>query len=465
MGRLLSVSAAVAAAALAALTPAAAQPAPPGPAPTPPPARPVFAPTVDDPLLAPPPPAPRALASWAEATSLLAATPAQGRATAEVARSRAAARAAAAARRPIVTGTAGLAIDLVHPTVAPGVPPGPDYTPTAPLGTAAVVASWSVIDVAARRARATAAADLRGAEASQVDVARRTALVAADAVVAVLAATRAAELTRQGLRLALERAALGARTHELGAATELDAIRTAPGRRGRARRGDRRRRAAPVAREAWPPASGEVGELDVAAALTADALLAQLAAQCRPLGTGEERADVVSAARRRRGRARPPGRGRGDQAAGARSRVVGLGLHHRSGPGAGPGVDAGAGAAGADLGRRTPRRRRRPARRRGRRRAGGDRGRAARGRPRDRARPPRRRRRRRAGRRRHRGPRSGARVDAMTRRSFEIGRATSLELVQSAGVLAAGRAHLALREAALIAAEVEAMLTEARCVP
>ena len=58
-----------------------------------------------------------------------------------------------------------------------------------------------------------------------------------------------------------------------------------------------------------------------------------------------------------------------------------------------------------------------------------------------------------------------ARVDAMTRRSFEIGRATSLELVQSAGVLRQAELTLALREAALIADEVEAMLTEARCVP
>jgi outer membrane protein TolC len=127
----------------------------------------------------------------------VAAAPPRGRATAEVARSRAAARAAAAARRPTVSASATLAIDLAHPTVAPGVPAGPDYTPTAPLGSAAITASWPLLDVAARRARASAAADLRGAEASQLEVARRTALVAADAVVAVLAATRAAALTRQ----------------------------------------------------------------------------------------------------------------------------------------------------------------------------------------------------------------------------------------------------------------------------
>jgi len=463
MGRLLSVSAA--AAALAALTPAAAQPAPPGPTPTPPPTRPVFAPTVDDPLLAPPPPAPRALASWAEATSLLAATPAQGRATAEVARSRAAARAAAAARRPIVTGTAGLAIDLVHPTVAPGVPPGPDYTPTAPLGTAAVAASWSVIDVAARRARATAAADLRGAEASQVDVARRTALVAADAVVAVLAATRAAELTRQGLRLALERAALGARTHELGAATELDAIRTRQDvavARAAVIAGDEQLR---VAREALAAALGHDGELDVAVALTADALLAQLAAQCRPLGTGEERADVVSAradveaARARQAEVEATKLPVLDLASSASAyttdpapgRVpawtLALVLRVPIWDGGRRAAAAAQRAAAVDDARAvTEAVRRAAALEIARARRGGAVATellAAATEARDLA----------------------ARVDAMTRRSFEIGRATSLELVQSAGVLRQAELTLALREAALVAAEVEAMLTEARCVP
>jgi outer membrane protein TolC len=50
-----------------------------------------------------------------------------------------------------------------------------------------------------------------------------------------------------------------------------------------------------AAREALAAALGLDGEVDVAPTLAADALLAQLAGQCRPLAAGEERADVISA--------------------------------------------------------------------------------------------------------------------------------------------------------------------------
>ena len=57
------------------------------------------------------------------------------------------------------------------------------------------------------------------------------------------------------------------------------------------------------------------------------------------------------------------------------------------------------------------------------------------------------------------------RVDTMTRRSFEIGRATSLELVQSAAALRQAELNLSLREFERLAAQVDELLTEARCVP
>jgi outer membrane protein TolC len=55
------------------------------------------------------------------------------------------------------------------------------------------------------------------------------------------------------------------------------------------------------------------------------------------------------------------------------------------------------------------------------------------------------------------------RVDALTRRSFEIGRATSLELVQSAGVLRQADLTLTLRQFDLEAARIDELLMEARC--
>jgi hypothetical protein len=55
------------------------------------------------------------------------------------------------------------------------------------------------------------------------------------------------------------------------------------------------------------------------------------------------------------------------------------------------------------------------------------------------------------------------RLDSMTRRSFEIGRATSLELVQSATALRQAELALALREFEWVEARLDALLTEARC--
>jgi outer membrane protein TolC len=54
-------------------------------------------------------------------------------------------------------------------------------------------------------------------------------------------------------------------------------------------------------------------------------------------------------------------------------------------------------------------------------------------------------------------------TDQLTRRSFEIGRSGSLELVQSAAALRQAELALALREFELVQARLDAFLTEARC--
>lgn len=54
-------------------------------------------------------------------------------------------------------------------------------------------------------------------------------------------------------------------------------------------------------------------------------------------------------------------------------------------------------------------------------------------------------------------------TDQLTRRSFEIGRGSSLELVQSAAALRQAELALALREFELVQARLEGFLTEARC--
>jgi outer membrane protein TolC len=55
------------------------------------------------------------------------------------------------------------------------------------------------------------------------------------------------------------------------------------------------------------------------------------------------------------------------------------------------------------------------------------------------------------------------RTDQLTRRAFEVGRGSSLELVQSAAALRRAQLALAVREFELVQASLDAFLTEARC--
>ncbi len=445
-----------------------AQPAPRAPAKPAPPAPPLprFAPVIDDPLLAPPAGARTELASWADAQRLLASGATDiRRAQARVARAAARVRGARAALLPTADLSAAATMDLLHPGTAPGVPPGPDYAPTSPLGTLTLSASQSLLDVAAWRGRAVAAADQRGAVANRVDAERRVAQQVARAIITVAASERAAELNRVGLRQSLERAALGKRTFELGAATELDVVRTAQDvalARSALIAGDDELQ---VAREALALALGVEGDVGVRAGLAGDGLLAELAARCRPLRGDEERADLaaaeaeVEAARALRAQARAgylptvdlttsvsafttdPAPGQipswslalvlrvpiwegGQRAATLAERAA---------------AEAEAVAVTADV--------RRAARveftraRRGGEVAGALVATAAEARA------------------------LAEKIDAMTRRSFEIGRATSLELVQSAAALRQAELTLSLREFARQGAQIDALLTESRCVP
>ena len=54
-------------------------------------------------------------------------------------------------------------------------------------------------------------------------------------------------------------------------------------------------------------------------------------------------------------------------------------------------------------------------------------------------------------------------LDQLTRRSFEVGRGSSLELVQSAQALRQADVVLATREFELVQARLDSLLTEASC--
>ena len=439
--------------------PAAAQPVAQPPAPR-------FAPQIDDPMLAPPPAAAMQVATWEEAWRLLAASGTDlRRAAVAEARAGAAEDIARAALRPNARLGAAATIDVLHPDTAPGIPALGTHDPTSPLGTATVSARQALLDVGARRGRAAAMADHRAAALERVDAERRSIQRVARAMIAVAAAERAAEVNRVGLRQSLERAALGARTFELGAATELDVVRTQQDvalARAAVVAGDEELQRA---REALGLALGVDAAVGVGGALAGDALLAELAAQCRPL-RGELRADLaaaeadIAAARARRAEARAGYLPTVDL-------VTTLSAYTTADPapayvptwtvalvldlplwegGLRKAAIAERTAAEADAALVSADRRRA---------AGFEIARARRG-----------------------GEVTGAlvataaearalaeRVDTMTRRSFEIGRATSLELVQSAAALRQAELTLSLREFERLAADVDALLTEARCVP
>ncbi|MBP9204970.1 MAG: TolC family protein [Kofleriaceae bacterium] len=425
----------------------------------------------EDPLLAPPPPAPRLVSSWSEVRGLLAHATSTRRVIARRDRARAEQGLARAGLHPRASATAGLTGDLLHPDRAPGVAPVSDVEPTAPLLTVALGASWPLLDGAARRRRAAADASARGADLDVVDTERALVAGAARALLAVRAAIRASDLHRLGLRQAQERAALVARTFQLGAATELDVVRTAQDvalARSAVIAGDEVLRAAREDLGLVLAIGGEVGLAGTLAGPEHEAgadLLAQITDHCRPLAAGELRADrararaEVAAAQAEHAAARAQAWPTLELASGVSAYSA------RPAPGHVPAWtlglvvrvplwEGGARAAAIEL-RAAGVAEAEAARDELDRVASVDAQRARRGDAVARALV--------ASARDARG--YAQRVDGMIRRAFEIGRATSLELVQSASALRQAELALAGREVDQEAAAIEARLAEARCAP
>jgi outer membrane protein TolC len=443
------------------------------------PASPVPVPTqpqVEDAMLAPIPPAPRRVKSWDEALALLRERSMDLRsAEAGVQRAEGRWRQALAALLPNGRAQASVAYDLLNPDTPPlfnpgvGGPPGGPVGgdggggPTSPLGTVNATLTQSVVDVGAWRGLSSARAAEAGAVANLHDLRRRLTLGLARTLVATVAAERAAELNRVGLRRALESAALTQRAFELGAGTQLDVVRVSQDvavARGALVAGDEQLR---QAREALGFALGFGQAVGVDPAFNLQGLVEQTRRDCAPLEGLDARPDLV-AARAQVESARDSRR----QASagylptlGVSSTLFGL----TTDPGFGrfvtwnvsavlavplwegglreglvrerAGVEAQAEAALENARRDVEL----------------DVARARRGvevaealvkaaaESRDLA----------------------ERTDRLTRRSFEVGRGSSLELVQSGAALRQAELALVLREFELVQARLDAFLTEARC--
>lgn len=427
-----------------------------------------FQPQVSDPLLEPAPRAAKELGSWEEARSLLqqnaidernaaaAVERAQGRWRQSLGSLLPNGRVAIAATIDALNPTTVTSLVGVNPTVLNRAPP------TSPMGSLRMDLSQSIVDLAAWRALDAADSARDAAKLSLVDVRRRLTQGLARSLVAVVAAERVAELNRVGFRQALERAALITRTQQLGAATQVDVVRTRQDvevARGAVIAGDEQLRRV---REALGVALGIDSEVGLPPGFVLDGVADSARAACQS-GSWEQRADL-QAARANVESARESKR----QASfgylpslGVTSSLFGF----TTDPGIGrfatwniaatvsvPLWEGGtreglvrerAGAqtqAEADL--EAARRRVRLEVAQAQRQVGVAEALVA----------------------ASRGARDeAAQLDALTRRAFEVGRGSSLELVQSAGVLRQADVVLATREFELVQARLDVVMTEARC--
>ncbi|RKH07423.1 TolC family protein [Corallococcus sp. CA053C] len=187
-------------------------------------------------MLTPVPPAAEQVKTWDEALTLVRQRSTDLRnAEAGVTRAQGRWRQSLSVLLPNARASAGLGVDVLHPdtpsaagggavagggTAAPGA-----SVPSAPLGTLAATLTQSLVDVSAWRGLSSAKATESASIANLQDTQRRLTQGLANVLVATVAAERAAEINRVGLRQALERAALTQRSFELGAGTQLDVVR------------------------------------------------------------------------------------------------------------------------------------------------------------------------------------------------------------------------------------------------
>lgn len=442
----------------------AASPTPDGGTLLPPPK--AFAVVLDDPLLEPMPRPATNVGSFEQALSLVHQTSTDERvAEAAVHRAQGRWRQALAAMLPNSRLSLSAAMDILNPSRLP-IGAGANVPladgPVA-LGTANLTLSQTLVDLSAWRGLASASYARASAEESLIDVRRRLTLGLARTLVAVVAVERVAELNRLALAQALERAALTERTARLGAAMQLDVIRVQQDvdvARGTLIAGDEQLRRA---REALGLVLGAPGEVGVEPSLNLDSLIMETRRRCPPVDwdgradLNAARANVESAEKLRQQAVAGylPSLGLNSAYTGLTttaqdpfrfqlwtiSAVITVPIWEG---GARGGIIEERRSAVTQAEQALEQQRRlvsvEVARaRRGVQVAAALRNAAAQARD------------------------SAAQLDALTRRAFEVGRGTSLELVQTAAALRQADVALATREFEWVSARLDAFLTEARC--
>ena len=258
-------------------------------------------PSVSDPMLEPPPQPVKVVASWREALSMVKARSVELQiALADIERAEQQGLLAFAALMPTLTGNANATKQMVR-TITNSFTGDPDVQflpPRANTYGAGLALNVPLLAPRAWYARGTAEQAKRIAQMSIREQRRVLAASVANALVAVISSERVAELNRVGLRGSLERLALTRRRAELGVANSLDVLRLEQdvnAARATIVTGDENLR---QSREALGLALGEPDAYGVPRDLNLDAFARESAQACGKVDAVEERSDVLVARER-----------------------------------------------------------------------------------------------------------------------------------------------------------------------
>ena len=271
-------------------------PAPPASAPSPPPP-----PAVSDPMLEPPAQPTRMVASWREALAMVKARSVDLQiALADIERAEQQTRQAFASLMPTLTGNANATKQLIR-TVNnsfTGEREVQFIPPRANTYGAGLTLNIPLVSPRGWYAQGTAEQSKRIAQMSLREQRRLLAASVANALVAVITSERLAELNRVGLRGSLERLALTRRRAELGVANALDVLRLEQdvnAARATIVSGDENLR---QARESLGLALGDPEAYGVPPSLSLDAFARESAQACTRVLAVEDRSDVAVARER-----------------------------------------------------------------------------------------------------------------------------------------------------------------------
>ncbi|AFE08463.1 HAE1 family efflux transporter outer membrane efflux protein [Corallococcus coralloides DSM 2259] len=268
---------------------------------------PPFQANVSDPLLTPAPAAPQEIQSWNEALTLLRQRSTDLQAVlGQVEVAAGTWRIALANLLPTVGGTLSAQYNILNPNipavgggigggVGGGVSGEGGFTPTELLGIGVLNANVPVVDLASLYALGSAKESRRTAALSLAETRRQLTRGLAQALVSVSSNERLAEVNRVNLRTALERLALAQRRFELGAGTRLDVVRVeqdAQTARRNVVTGDENLR---QAREALGLALGTPSAVGIKPGLELTTLFEGTKATCRTLESLENRPDIAAA--------------------------------------------------------------------------------------------------------------------------------------------------------------------------